>query len=144
MKQAGKWSVVAVLAVLSALAACAPGPMVDALPSGLGLPAGAPARPATPYQYPAVHDMPPSRSAPTMSAEQQDKLEKELAAVRDQQEANEKNAPGISAEEQDKLEKELAALRDRQEANEKKASPPAKKKPVAAKNAQPTSPKGNP
>jgi hypothetical protein len=131
MKQAGKWSVVAVLAVLSALAACAPGPMVDALPSGLGLPA-------------AVHDMPPSRSAPTMSAEQQDKLEKELAAVRDQQEANEKNAPGISAEEQDKLEKELAALRDRQEANEKKASPPAKKKPVAAKNAQPTSPKGNP
>jgi hypothetical protein len=115
MRQAGKWSVLAALAAMFTLAACAPGSMVDGLPSGIGLPAGTPARPAAPYQYPAVHDMPPSREAPTMSAEQQDKLEKELTG-----------------------------LRERQEASEKKASPPAKKKPAAANSVQPTGPKANP
>ena len=47
------------------LSGCAPGPMIDRLPADVGgLPAGAPARPATPYQYPAVHDMPPARADP--------------------------------------------------------------------------------
>jgi hypothetical protein len=60
----------------------------DRLPSDLGgLPAGAPARSATTYQYPAVHDMPPPRSTKTMSEEEQVRLEKELRAVRDRQES---------------------------------------------------------
>ena len=41
------------------LVGCAASPLVDQLPAGIGLPAGTPSRPATPYQYPAVHDMPP-------------------------------------------------------------------------------------
>ena len=77
---------------LRPLAGCASGPVIDQMPSNLGLPAGAPARPATPYVYPAVHDMPPPRATPTMTEEQQVKLEKELTAVRDRQEAHEGTA----------------------------------------------------
>jgi hypothetical protein len=60
--------------------------MIDKLPSGMGLPAGTPERPATPYEYPAVHDMPPDRSSAPMTEEEQVKLEKELANIRDHQE----------------------------------------------------------
>ena len=74
------------LALALALAGCSPGPMIDKLPSGMGLPAGTPERPATPYEYPAVHDMPPDRSAAPMTEEEQAKLEKELANMRDRQE----------------------------------------------------------
>jgi hypothetical protein len=57
------------------------------LPSDIGgLPADAPAPPATAYQYPAVHDMPPPRSDTPLTAEQQIQAEKELVAVRDRQE----------------------------------------------------------
>jgi hypothetical protein len=55
----------------------------------MGVPAGAPARPVTPYQYPAVHDMPPPRAIAPMNDEEQFRLEKELQAVRDRQEAQE-------------------------------------------------------
>ncbi len=74
------------MALAAALAGCAPGSAIDRLPGEVGgLPAGAPARPVTSYQYPAVHDMPPARSATPMSEEEQVKLEKELAATRDRQ-----------------------------------------------------------
>src|SRR3990172_7431154 len=69
-----------------ALAGCAPGPVIDRLPGDVGLPARAPLRPESSYQYPAVHDMPPVRATPTMSEDEQLKLEKELAATRDRQE----------------------------------------------------------
>jgi hypothetical protein len=52
----------------------------------MGLPATAPARPEVPYEYPAVHDMPPTRTSVTMTEEEQVRLEKELAAIRDRQE----------------------------------------------------------
>jgi hypothetical protein len=59
----------------------------DKLPAEVGgLPAGAPARPDKPYEYPAVHDMPPARAAEPMSQEEQAKVEKELTNVRDRQE----------------------------------------------------------
>jgi len=75
-----------VLGLAAALAGCAPGSVIDRLPGEVGgLPAGAPARPATSYQYPAVHDMPPARSATPMSEEEQVKLEKDLAATRERQ-----------------------------------------------------------
>lgn len=76
------------LATVLASAACAPGQVVDRVPESLGgLPSGAPARPATPYQYPAVHDMPPARATQPMTEEEVYNAEKELRAVRDRQEA---------------------------------------------------------
>jgi hypothetical protein len=74
------------LGAFVALAGCSSGQVIDDLPANLGLPADAPARPATPYQYPAVHDMPPPRTSAPMSAEDQLRLEKELTAVRNRQE----------------------------------------------------------
>jgi hypothetical protein len=55
---------------------------------GIGLPADAPARPATPAAYPAVHDMPPPRSAAVLSESEVRKLEDELVAAREQQQAS--------------------------------------------------------
>jgi hypothetical protein len=69
------------------LGGCSPGPMIDKIPTDImGLPAGAPTRPDTPYNYPAVHDMPPDRASVPMSDEEQVKLEKDLANQRDRQE----------------------------------------------------------
>jgi len=61
--------------------------MIDRIPGEIGgLPAGAPARPETPYEYPAVHDMPPDRASTPMTEAEQVRLEKELVTVRDRQE----------------------------------------------------------
>jgi hypothetical protein len=74
----------ACLAVL--LSGCESAPLVDAIPGQVGgLPAATPARPAEPYKYPAVHDMPPPRATDPLTEEQQYRLEKELQAVRDRQ-----------------------------------------------------------
>jgi len=78
-----------VLGLAAALSACSPAPILDRLPSGMGLPANAPARRETPYDYPAVHDMPPDRAAAPMTEEEQVRLEKDLATVRDNQEGRE-------------------------------------------------------
>ena len=90
------WTAISAAAALTAglalplgLAGCTAGPMIDSLPANVGLPAGAPERPVTPYQYPAVHDMPPPRATPAMSEEEQVRVEKELSATRDRQEARE-------------------------------------------------------
>ena len=88
------------------LAGCSSGAVIDQMPSGVGLPAGAPERPATPYVFPAVHDMPPPRTTSTLTEEQQVEAEKELTAVRDRQEARDRAA--------------------------KKSEPPAKKRPAGA------------
>lgn len=80
------WAASLGLAAATAVASCSPGPLIDKLPADMGLPAGAPTRPETPYQYPAVHDMPPDRASVPMSEEEQVRLEKELTNVRDRQE----------------------------------------------------------
>src|SRR5262245_64743595 len=77
---------VAGLCLLTAFGGCSAGPMIDRLPADFGLPAGAPARPEKPLEYPAVHDMPPARSSAPMSEEEQVKAEKELTALRDRKE----------------------------------------------------------
>ena len=69
--------------------------MIDKLPAEMSLPANTPARPETPYEYPAVHDMPPARASVPMTEEEQVKLEKELANVRDRQEG--RPTPGKKA-----------------------------------------------
>ena len=92
-----KYFLWAALSLAAVLTGCAPGPIIDRLPGDLGLPAGAPARPETPYEYPAVHDMPPDRASSPMTEEEQVRLEKELIKVRDRQEgrppASKKGAP---------------------------------------------------
>lgn len=85
-------------AMAALLAGCSPGSVVDRVPESLGgLPAGAPARPAAPYQYPAVHDMPPARTTRPMTEEELDKAQKELRAVRDRQEGREAAERGAAA-----------------------------------------------
>ena len=83
--------------VAAGLAGCAPGAAIDKLPAEIGLPAGAPARPAQAYEYPAVHDAPPPRPEPALTYEQQMKVEQELNAARDRQQSRvnegEKSAP---------------------------------------------------
>lgn len=75
------------LAAQIGLAGCAMGGMGDQLPHALGgLPEGAPARPTTPYQYPAVHDIPTSRPAKPLDDTGQLKFQKEMEALRDRQE----------------------------------------------------------
>jgi len=100
--------------------------MIDRLPADFGLPAGAPARPEKPLEYPAVHDMPPARSSAPMSEEEQVKAEKELTALRDRQEGR---SPAS---------KKAAA------AASKKAAAATKKPPTAAQNGQTTGVKPNP
>jgi len=85
--------------LIAALTGCSPGPVIDRLPADMGLPAGAPARPEKPYEYPAVHDLPPARTSVPMTEEEQVKLEKELTNMRNRQEerspSGKKAAPAI-------------------------------------------------
>ncbi len=71
------------LPILLALVGCSSGQIMDKMPEGMGLPSNAPARPAVPYDYPAVHDVPAQRDAPTLTEDQQVKLQRDLAAARD-------------------------------------------------------------
>ncbi len=80
----------AVAGVIALSGCTAAGPAMEQLPPQFGgLPPGAPPRPATAYQYPAVHDMPPPRETRPMTADEVRKAEKDLAAARDRQEARE-------------------------------------------------------
>ena len=59
-----------------------------------GLPAGAPPRPDAAPEYPAVHDMPPPRTAAVLTEEERKKVEAELAAMRAEQ-ARRAKAAGV-------------------------------------------------
>lgn len=88
----GLWAtarLAAVLAAAAGLAACA---SVSEKISGtasempiVGLPAGAPQRPAEQLAFPAVHDMPPPRSAAVLNEVEQQKMENDLVAARNAQ-----------------------------------------------------------
>jgi hypothetical protein len=54
---------------------------------GIGLPAGAPERPADPLAFPPVHDMPPPRTTAVLTSDEQRRIEKELVAAREGQRA---------------------------------------------------------
>ncbi|MBM3530925.1 MAG: hypothetical protein FJX62_22840, partial [Alphaproteobacteria bacterium] len=54
----------------------------------IGLPANAPARPSAPPAYPAVHDVPPQRQAATLNELELQKMEDDLVAARDRQQAS--------------------------------------------------------
>jgi hypothetical protein len=51
----------------------------------IGLPAGAPPRPADPGPYPAVNDLPAGRAAPMLDPTEQAKIESDLKAARSRQ-----------------------------------------------------------
>lgn len=87
-------TIAATVVMAALLAGCSAGPVGDTLPNALGgLPQGAPARPnVVNRQYPAVHDMPAARATEPLSETDQVKLEKELQAARDRQEAEAKDA----------------------------------------------------
>jgi hypothetical protein len=56
-------------------------PLAD-LPSPIGLPEGAPARPETPPAFPAVHDVPADRKDSLLDPEEQKRLQRELNNAR--------------------------------------------------------------
>jgi hypothetical protein len=79
----------AVLAATAGLAGCASisekiAGTASEMPA-IGLPAGAPQRPAEQLTFPAVHDMPPPRDAAVLNEAEQKKLETDLVAARDAQ-----------------------------------------------------------
>lgn len=74
----------AAIALATALAGC--GAMIADLPV-VGLPEGAPARPADAGAYPAVHDMPAAREEAPLDAAERARIEGELVAARNRQNA---------------------------------------------------------
>lgn len=82
------------LGLAAGLGGCATGAMLEQLPASIGgEPTDLPAKPAVAYQYPAVHDMPPTRVDAPMSDNEQVRMEKELRAARDRQEGLYGQAP---------------------------------------------------
>jgi hypothetical protein len=79
------------------LSACSSAPVIDSLPSALAEPAGAPKRAAGTPEFPAVHDTPSPRSAATLTAGEQKKLESELVAARETQKTGTIPPPMVAA-----------------------------------------------
>jgi hypothetical protein len=81
----------AMLATAAGLAACGTisEKMTGSLSEmpGIGLPEGVPERPAEQLAYPAVHDMPPPRTAAVLSEIEQQKMEDDLVAARKAQQS---------------------------------------------------------
>jgi hypothetical protein len=94
------------------LTGCASQSLFDKLPQSMGgLPSGAPARPSTPPAYPAVHDMPPPRENSTLTETEQDKLQKELNALRDRTRARASSDEPESTQPNKEAKKKPAAAR---------------------------------
>jgi len=122
-------SIVAACCLAAWLTGCSAGPLVESLPESLGgLPAGTPPPPKVPFQYPAVHDMPPPRSTQPLSDEQQWRLEQDLNALRNRQEKREAADSGATPAKKAK----------------KKAGKKARKKPMALHGGENTGAKSNP
>jgi hypothetical protein len=81
----------------------------------IGLSANAPARPAQQMSYPAVHDVPPPRTAVVLSDMEQQKLETDLLAARNQQQV----AAGVTPNK----------LQDKKQADKNSAKNSSKSKP---------------
>ena len=80
--------VIGLAAVALALGGCSSASQVfEKMPQSVGgVSPDAPKAPATPYLYPAVHDMPAARQVKPLTDDEQLKLEKELLSTRDAQE----------------------------------------------------------
>jgi hypothetical protein len=72
------------LAGAAMVSGCSSYALIDAMPTAVGgLPEGTPERPATPQQYPAVHDMPPPRNDIPLNEAEKKKLKDDLTASRE-------------------------------------------------------------
>jgi hypothetical protein len=138
-----KWrTALALVLMAGAVSACAA--QLASLP-GIGEPAGVPERPATPAEFPAVHDMPPPRDTPPLTAAERAKIEADLTGARDRQEAEaaaeaevaKKKAEAVAAE---AAAKQRAAAAE--EAAKKKAEAAAKKKATKTATRDKKSPPG--
>lgn len=92
----------AFFAMLSLTGGCASNsPMFSSLPPSMGgLPVDAPARPAAEQTaFPAVHDMPPPRTAATLTPEQVKAVEAEIDFARQRQKAQARGASTPQTEE---------------------------------------------
>lgn len=70
------------LAGVAILSGCSS--VIDSIPTAAGgLPEGAPARPAEPPPYPAVHDMPAARAVSSLSEAEKKLLKDDLIATRE-------------------------------------------------------------
>jgi hypothetical protein len=114
-RRRGAWLVLAAALLVSGCSTTD----IDRIPQEMGgLPADAPARPAQTPEFPAVHAMPPPRSTKVLDAEQQQKLEADLIALRNRQPNQQKNIARDKAKAEkaakDKAKKEdRASKRDR-------------------------------
>lgn len=82
---------VLVFALAGGLCACSS--VGDNLPAPLGLPQGAPERPAVQPEFLPVHDLPPARDTKPLTEAERKKLEADLKEVRDHQERAAGKAP---------------------------------------------------
>src|SRR5437868_2115474 len=89
-QQRGRGMRAVALAMVLALSGCTS--FVADLPV-VGEPSHLPARPENPPAFPAVHDLPPPRDSKPLTLDERKKLEAELAAARDKQEAETGTAP---------------------------------------------------
>jgi hypothetical protein len=120
MLRASRRSVIGAAGLAFLLAGCSTAPLMEKLPASMGgLPSDAPARPATPREFPAVHDMPPPRADEPMTDEEQLKTEKALTSARDRLEGTRKAGDDDGAA---------------KPAKPKKGASAAKKKPAASKD----------
>lgn len=106
----------------------------------IGLPANAPARPAQQMTYPAVHDVPPPRTAATLTDVEQQKLETDLVSARNQQQAAAgvklkplDNKPAAKNPGNSKADKNQGAASQANQANQDQASAPA---PISASSSR--------
>jgi hypothetical protein len=101
----------AAIAVAAALSGCSSisqkfADSMSQMPA-IGLPADAPERPAEPTSYPAVHDIPPPRNSVTLTSIEQQKMEDDLMAARDRQQASVGMASQPKTKRQIRQEREL-------------------------------------
>jgi hypothetical protein len=86
------------LAGAATVSGCSTHSLIDAIPQSVGgLPEGAKERPATPQQFPAVHDMPPPRSDTPLNEEEKKRLKDDLIKVRERTERQATGAPEPAA-----------------------------------------------
>jgi hypothetical protein len=114
------WAPVVVCAVAVVLSGCSSisqkfTESMSQMPA-IGLPAGAPERPAEPAGYPAVHDIPPPRNSVTLTSIEQQQMEDDLMAARDRQQASAGLAPQPKTKRQQRQQRELQQPQQQQQA----------------------------
>ncbi len=89
----------------------------------IGLSPNAPARPAQQMAYPAVHDVPPPRTAAVLTDIEQQKLETDLVSARNQQQA----MAGVTPADRKKTQSSKAQVSKDQAAKDRAAKDQARK-----------------